>query len=120
MGTSTKTSYIIVIIGTLLAAINSIVPFYDDAYQLKFGTLLWSMVPYYVYLLLSGIVSGAKLIVPGIFMIFVDTVARVYSWRYIPADSVTIVNLYLPVFLLFVMLPAGYFVGTRISGNRQG
>jgi hypothetical protein len=119
MEKSKKIAYIIVTVGTLLAGINSVVPFYDDAYQLKFGILLWTIVPYYAYLLLTGIISGAKLILPGIFMLVLDILARVYSWRYVPAESVTTLDLYLPVVLLLIIMPAGYLVGARLWDGRQ-
>lgn len=118
MEKSKNIAYIIVAVGTLLAGMNSVVPFYDDAYQLKFGILLWSIVPYYAYLLLTGIISGAKLILPGIFMLVLDILARLYSWRYVPEESVTTLDLYLPVALLLIM-PAGYFVGARLWNSRR-
>lgn len=107
-----KITYGVIILGTLLAAAISVVPHYDAAYRLAFGSFLWSVVPYYAYLLLSGVASGMRLILPGVAMIVIDVVAKTYQAFHRETALGEAIGLYVPIVLL-IALAIGYVIGAK-------
>jgi hypothetical protein len=107
-----KFAYGVIILGTLLAGAISIVPHYGAGYRLAFASFLWSLVPYYAYLLLSGVASGMRLVLPGVLMIMFDIIAKAYRAVHRESTLGEALDLYLPIVLL-ITLVAGYGIGAR-------
>jgi hypothetical protein len=70
------------------------------------------MVPYYAYLLLSGVASGKRLILPGVLMISIDVIAKGYQAFNRDSPLGEALGLYIPIVLL-VVLAAGYVIGAK-------
>lgn len=107
-----KIAYGIIILGTLLSAAVALVPHYDSGYRLAFGVFLWNAVPYYAYLLLTGIASGRRLLLPGVLMIGIDVIAKGYQLFDRGSTLGDTIGLYTPLVLL-IALAAGYVIGAR-------
>ena len=114
-----RIAYSVIAFGICLAAAFSVVPHYEAGHRLAFGLLLWHALPYYAYLLLAGILSGTCLTLPGISLLLIDLLAKGYA-RLVaePPGLGSAIELYLPVLLLFVVLPAGYAIG-KVLARRQ-
>ena len=114
-----KIAYGVIILGTLLAAASSIVPHYDAGHRLAFASFLWSMVPYYSYLLLTGVASGRRLVLPGVVMIIVDVVAKGYQVFHRGSTLDEALGLYIPIVLL-IALAGGYVLGAKRNEQSIG
>lgn len=112
MENNKKIAYGVIILGTLLAAAISLVPHYNAGYRFAFGLFLWSTVPYYAYLLLSGVASGKRLLLPGVLMISIDVIAKGYQAFNRDSPLGEALGLYIPIVLL-VVLAAGYVIGAK-------
>lgn len=119
MDNDKKIAYGVIILGTVLAAAISVVPHYNAGYRLAFGSFLWSVVPYYAYLLLSGIASGMRLMLPGALMIVVDVIAKGYQVFHRESTVGEAIGLYLPIVLL-IALTAGYVIGAKQDKHAIG
>ncbi|MGF1612680.1 MAG: hypothetical protein ACFCVA_01875 [Gammaproteobacteria bacterium] len=111
-------AYGVTILGALLAAAISVVPHFDAGHRLAFGLFLWSLLPYYAYLLLSGVAAGLRLMVPGASMISVDIIGK--SYHVFNRDSALgeAIGLYLPIVVLLALV-AGYLVGAKLEAGKR-
>ncbi len=120
MDNDKRIAYGVMILGTLLAAASSVVPHYNAGYRLAFGLFLWGVLPYYAYLLLSGVAVGLRLVLPGGLMLVVDVIAKGYQAFHLESTVVgEAVALYLPIVLL-IALTAGYIVGAKYDRQEVG
>ncbi len=120
MENNKKVVYGVIILGTFLAAAISLVPHYNAAYRFAFGLFLWSAAPYYAYLLLSGVASGTRLILPGVLMISIDVIAKGYQAFNRDSPWGEAIGLYIPIVLLMA-LAVGYVIGTKSrDGQARG
>lgn len=113
-----QVAYTIVALGCLWAALTAVLPHAPGAYRLAWGALFWALVPYYVYLMLTGILQGTPLVTSGAAVLGVDLLVRsVVQPGSAAAQAVT---LYLPLVLVLIVLPAGWALGRWLQRRRIG
>jgi hypothetical protein len=104
-----QVAYTMVALGCLWAALTAVLPHAPGAYRLAWGPLFWGLMPYYVLLMLTGILQGTPLVASGASVLGVDLLVRsVFPPGTGAAD---VVIWYLPLVLVVIVLPAGWALG---------
>ncbi len=111
-----QVAYTIVALGCVWAALTAVVPHAPGAYRLAWGALFWALVPYYVYLMLSGVLQGTPLVGGGAAVLGVDLVVRSLVRPGTAAGEAVV--LYLPLVLVLVVLPAGWALGRWLERRK--
>ncbi len=113
----------IVVLGVILSAFLSIVPFYSAGYKLAFGTLLWTIVPYVVYGSFSELLRGWALAVPGVAILALDVLVRLVPRIIEGSVQTDPLTTWAPAWLTLVVFPLGALAGhwlARTLESRTG
>ena len=109
-------AYLVILAGVVLAALTAVVPHYAAGYHLMFGVLLAGILPYLVYGILTELVRGWALILPGLLLLGVHLWLTVTE-RFVYYDGYTDgLIYYLPVGLVLFGLPLGVAAGQVLNG----
>jgi hypothetical protein len=105
-------AYGIAAIGVLVSFATAVQPFYGSAYKLHGDLLIWGLVPYLVYIGVSGILHRATLVLPAILLLASDLALRAVhsgfpAWVQSAPGHAAILTL--------IVLPIGILVGKGMS-----
>ncbi|MGD2057016.1 MAG: hypothetical protein PVJ15_09440 [Gammaproteobacteria bacterium] len=113
-------AYLVIMAGLVLAALTAVVPHYNTGYRLMFSVLLAGLLPYLVYGVLTELVRGWALILPGLLLLAFHLWLTITE-RYLHYDGYTDgLIYYLPVGLALFGVPLGIAVGQVLNGPERG
>lgn len=110
-----RIAYAIIILGILLSFLTSIVAHAPGAFKISWGLLFWSLLPYLVYLLMTDILDGFELMIPGIFVLIIDFYTQIHLYVFPGTSADNVIIAYLPLWLTVLVLPLGWLVGRELN-----
>ena len=109
-----STAYVIIVLGILLSFLTSFVPHAPGAFKLSWGHLIWSLLPYFVYLCLTDLLDGVALMAPGVFVLIIDLYIQIHPSVFSTTSKDNVIITYLPLWLTVLVLSLGV-VGRQLS-----
>ena len=113
-----KFRYAIFIIGLFLSIATALIG-ETDTYELLIYSVkldIWASVPYIIFLIVSSAVRNKLAIIgAGILMLGLDVFLHAYVLFFPGSSTDAIALLFMPIWLVVLFMPAGFFVGWLIG-----
>lgn len=109
--------YLIVAAGAGLSLLAAVIPHESASYKLAFGLFVATALPYLVYGMLTGILSGMALLLPGALLIGLGIPLTFYQRFLAEGDLQSPWHYAAPLLLGIIVLPFGVWVGSRLDSS---
>ena len=108
-------AYSIIVLGVFLSIITAVVPNYTVGYKLLFNVFLFGLVPYVMYGLMTELLRGWLLIVPGLLILAIDLFVKLPE-RFPNFSEYSNIAVYWdPLFSAFIIIPISYFLARKLQ-----
>jgi hypothetical protein len=108
-------AYFIIALGCFLSIVAAVVPNYNIGYKLLFNVLIFGLVPYVMYGMMSELLRGWLLIVPGILILVIDLFAILPERFPNFSGYSNIVVYWAPLFCAFIIVPISYLAAKKLQ-----
>ena len=108
-------SYVVVIVGCVLAMVSALAPLPTGSYKLSGVYLMLGIIPYIVYGTFTELLQSYTLIGAGLVLLVVDFLARFGAQVVHVANASAMPALYLCLVLTFLVFPVGAALGHLIA-----
>jgi hypothetical protein len=108
-------AYFIIALGCFLSIITAVVPNYTVGYKLLFNVFIFGLVPYVMYGLMTELLRGWLLIIPGIVILAIDLFTKLPERFPNFSEYSSNVIYWAPLFSAFVIVPISYLVAKKLQ-----
>jgi hypothetical protein len=109
--------YLIVAAGAGLSLLAAVIPHESASYKLAFGLFVATALPYVVYGMLTGVLRGMALLLPGVLLIGLGIPLTFYQRFFAEGNLQSPWHYAAPLLLGIIVLPLGVWVGSRLDGG---